>query len=55
MKTLNFDTILTLAMEDEEGAKSKEHADDCISNSEMKTSLKNRTNKKVSQLHFHII
>ena len=35
---------------DDEGAKSKEHADDGISESEMKTSSQNRTNKKVSQL-----
>ena len=54
VKTLDFDTISTMATEDEEGVKNKEHADDCISESEMKTSSKNRTNKKVSQLHFHI-
>ena len=55
VKTLDFDTILTMAMEDDEGAKSKEHADDYISESDMKTSSKNMTNKKISQLHFHII
>ena len=38
MKALDFDTITTMAMEDNEGAKSKEHTDDRISESEMKTS-----------------
>ena len=55
MKTLDFDTITTMAMEGDEGAKSKEHADDCISESKIKTTSKNRRNKKVSHLNFHII
>ena len=55
MKTMDFDTISTMAMEDNEGAKNKERATDCVSESEMKSNLINRTNKKVSQVHFHII
>jgi hypothetical protein len=39
VKTLDFNK-----MEDDKGAKSKEHADDRISESEMKTRLKNTTN-----------
>ena len=34
----DFDTISTMATENEEGVKNKEHANDCISKSEMKTS-----------------
>ena len=55
VKTMDFDTISTMAMEDNEGAKNKERATDCVSESEMKSNLINRTNKKVSQVHFHII
>ena len=55
MKTLAFDTISTTATKDEEGGKNKEHAYDCISESDMETSSKNRTNKNGHQLHFHII
>jgi hypothetical protein len=50
VKALDFDT-----MEDDEGAKNKEHADDRISESEMKTSSEKTTNKKVSQFNVHII
>jgi hypothetical protein len=50
VKALDFDTI-----EDDEGAKNKKHADDRISESEMKTSSKKTTNRKVSQLNVHII
>ena len=35
MKALDFDTM---AIEDDEGAKKMEHANDCISESEMKMS-----------------
>ena len=38
VKTLDFDTISTMATKDEEDANSKEHSDDCLSESEMKTS-----------------
>ena len=54
VKTLNFDTITTMAMEGDEGAKSKEHTY-CILESEMKTTSENTRNKKVSQLNFRII
>ena len=37
---IDFDTITTMAMEDDEGAKNKEHANDRISKSEIKTNLK---------------
>ena len=50
VKTLDFNK-----MEDDKGAKSKEHADDRISKSDMKTSSKYTTNKNVSQLNVHII
>ena len=40
VKPLDFNTISTMVMEDDEGAKSKEHANDYISESEMKTSAK---------------
>jgi hypothetical protein len=50
VKALDFD-----AMEDDEGAKSKEHVDDRISESDLKTSSKETTNKKVSQFNVHII
>jgi hypothetical protein len=50
VKTMVFNT-----MEDDKGAKSKEHADDRISESEMKTRLKNTTNKIISKLNVHII
>ena len=50
VKALDFD-----AMEDDEGAKSKEHVDDRISEAELKTSSKKTTNKKVSQFNVHII
>ena len=55
MKALDFDTITTMSMGDDEGAKNKEHADDCISESDMKTSSKNTTNKNVSQVNVLII
>ena len=55
VKTLDFDTISTMAMEDDEGVKSKEYADDCMLESKMKTSSRNRINKKISHLHFHIM
>ena len=38
VKTLDFDTISTMATKDEENANRKEHSDDYISESEMKTS-----------------
>jgi hypothetical protein len=50
VKTLDFD-----AMEDDEGAKSKEDVDDRISESELKTGSKKMTNKKVSQFNVNII
>jgi hypothetical protein len=50
VKTLDFD-----AMEDDEGAKSKENVDDRISESELKTGSKKVTNKKVSQFNINII
>jgi hypothetical protein len=50
VKTLDFD-----AMEDDEGAKSKEDVDDRISKSELKTGSKKMTNKKVSQFNINII
>ena len=31
MKALDFDTMLTMTMEDDEGVKNEEHVDDCIS------------------------
>ena len=46
VKTLNFNTITTMAMNDDEGAKNKEHIDDHISKSKMKKNLKKTTNKK---------
>ena len=55
VKTMKFDTITTMAMEANKGGKNKEHANDCISESEMKMSSKNTRNKKVSHLNFHII
>lgn len=55
VKALDFDTITTMAMEDNEGAKSKQNADDRISESEMKTSSKKTGNTKVSQLNVYII
>ena len=39
VKTLDFNTISTMVMEDDEGAKSKKHANDYILESKMKTSL----------------
>ena len=54
VKALDFNTITTMAMEDDEDAKSKEHAHNRILESEMKTNYKKR-NKKVSQLNVHII
>jgi hypothetical protein len=50
VKVLDFDAI-----EDDEGAKNKEHVDDRISESELKTSSKKTTNKKISQFNIHII
>ena len=60
MKVLNTveETVKALdfhAMEDDEDAKSKEHVDHRISESELKTSSKKTTNKKVSQFNVHII
>ena len=54
MKTLGFDTITTMAMDDDEDAKSKKHADNRISESEMKTSSQKKT-RKVNQLNVYII
>ena len=55
VKTLNFDTISTMMMKGNEGAKSKEHANDCISKSEMKTNSDYTINKMISYLNLHII
>ena len=55
MKALDFYTIMTMTMEDDEGAKNKEHAVDRISESEMKTSSKKTTNKKVNKFNVYII
>ena len=41
-------------MDDDEDAKSKKHADNRISESEMKTSLQKKT-RKVNQLNVYII
>ena len=38
MKALDFDAITTMTMGDDEGAKNKEHVDDRILESDMKTS-----------------
>lgn len=46
VKALSFDTITTMAMQGDEGANSKEHANDCILESEMNTGSKNTTNKR---------
>lgn len=53
MKTLGFDTITTMAMDDDEDAKSKKHADNRISESEMKTSSqkKNQKGKSAQRLY----
>jgi hypothetical protein len=50
VKTLDFD-----AMEDDEGAKSKEDVDDRISESGLNTDSKKMTNKNVSQFNVNII
>jgi hypothetical protein len=50
VKTLDFD-----AMEDDEGAKSKEDIDDRILESELKTGSKKTINKKISQFNVLII
>ena len=55
VKTMYFDIITTMAMEGDEGAKSKEYVDDCISKSEMKTSSEYTRNKNLSHLNLHII
>jgi hypothetical protein len=55
MNTLDFDAITTMAMGDDEYAKNKEHADNRISESDMKTNSKYTTNKNVTQLNVHII
>ena len=55
MKALDFDAITTMTMRDDEGAKSKKHVEDRISESDMKTSQKNTTNKNVNQQNVHII
>ena len=55
MKALDFDAITTMTMRDDEGANRKEHVDDRISESDMKTSSKNTINKNVSQHNVHII
>ena len=54
MKTLDFDAITTMMMGDDRCAKNKEHADDHILESDMKTSSKITTNKNVSKLNVHI-
>jgi hypothetical protein len=55
MNALDFDAITTMPMGDDEDAKNKEHADDCISESDMKTNSKYTINKNISQLNVHII
>jgi hypothetical protein len=55
VKTLNFNTITTIVMDDDEGSKNKKHIDDHISQSEIKKILKITTNKNVSQLNVHVI
>jgi hypothetical protein len=55
MNTLDFDAITTMTMGDDECAKNKEHADNRISESDMKTNSKYTTNKNVSQLNVYII
>ena len=57
MKALNFDAITTMTMGDDEGTKNKEHVDDCISESDMKTSSKNTINKicKSTQRSYNLI
>ena len=50
MKALDFD-----AMEDDEGARSKEHVEDRILESELKMSSKETANKKVNQFNVHKI
>ena len=53
IKKLDFDTI-SMATEVDEGANNAEHADDCISESEMKTSSENTTNKEVRLPNMHM-
>jgi hypothetical protein len=55
MNTLDFDAITTMTMGDDECGKNKEHADNHILESNMKTNSKYTTNKNVSQLNVHII
>jgi hypothetical protein len=50
VKALDFD-----AMEDDEGARNKEHVEDRISESELKMSSKETANKKVNQFNVHKI
>jgi hypothetical protein len=40
VKTLNFNTITKIVMDDDEGTKNKKHIDDHISQSKMKNNLK---------------
>jgi hypothetical protein len=55
MNTLDFDAITTMTMGDDECAKNKKHADNRISESDMKMNAKYIINKNVSQLNVHII
>jgi len=55
MNTLDFDAITTMTMGDDECAKNKKHADNRISESDMKMNAKYTINKNVSQLNVHII
>jgi hypothetical protein len=54
MNALDFDAIRTMTMGDDEGAKNKEHADNRISESDLKMNSI-YTNKYISQLNVHII
>jgi hypothetical protein len=54
MNALDFDTITTMTMGDDEGAKNREHADNRISESDMKMNSKYTTSKNVSQLNVYI-
>jgi hypothetical protein len=55
MNTLDFDAITTMTMGDDECAQNKEHADNRISESDMKTNSKYTTNKNISQFNVYII
>jgi hypothetical protein len=55
VKALDFNTITTMAMEDDEGAKRNERINDHISKYQIKKSSENTTKRKVSQLNVYII